>query len=392
VVHCEACGIEPVSEAELPVILPVDIEVRPDGKSPLPYNEEFLTATCPNCGGPARRETDTMDTFVESSWYYIRYACPRHEDGPFDDEEVKYWLPVDQYIGGVEHAILHLMYSRFFVKALRDLGYLDFDEPFANLLTQGMVLMEGAKMSKSKGNVVDPDEMMKKFGADTVRLFLLFAAPPERELDWSESGIEGCFRFINRLWRLADELEELLPPVKPCAAPKIELSKPARELRRKEHETIKRVTRDMGDRFHFNTAIAAIMELINEMTSAKDELKNTDDGRFALSSALASALIALSPAAPHVCEEIWEILGHTGHLSEQSWPAYDEEALVADEITVVVQVNGKLRGKLQVAPDAPREKIEQEALAEPNVAKHVEGKDVKKIIVVPGKLVNVIAN
>ena len=392
VVHCEACGIEPVPEDELPVVLPVDIEVRPDGKSPLPYNEEFLTATCPNCGGPARRETDTMDTFVESSWYYIRYACPRHKDGPFDNEEVKYWLPVDQYIGGVEHAILHLMYSRFFVKALRDLGYLDFDEPFANLLTQGMVLMDGAKMSKSKGNVVDPDEMMKKFGADTVRLFLLFAAPPERELDWSESGIEGCFRFINRLWRLADELADLLPPVKPCSAPEMELSKPARELRRKEHETIKRVTRDMGERFHFNTAIAAIMELINEMTSAKDELKTTEDGRFALSSALASALIALSPAAPHVCEEIWEILGHGEHLSEQPWPEYDEGALVADEITVVVQVNGKLRGKLQVSPDAPREQLEKEALAEPNVAKHIEGKDVKKIIVVPGKLVNVIAN
>jgi leucyl-tRNA synthetase len=391
VVHCEKCGIEPVPEDELPILLPLDIEVRPDGKSPLPYNEGFLAATCPGCGGPARRETDTMDTFVESSWYYIRYACPRHDEAPFDDEEVKYWLPVDQYIGGVEHAILHLMYSRFFVKALRDMGYLHFDEPFLNLLTQGMVLKEGAKMSKSKGNVVDPDEMMKRFGADTVRLFLLFAAPPERELDWSESGIEGCYRFINRLWRLVDDLAGELSPVGPCAAPAIELSKPARELRRKEHETIRRVTRDMGDRFHFNTAIAAVMELVNEMGSAKDKLRASEDGRFVLSSAAASALIALSPAAPHVCEELWEMLGYATALAERSWPEYDESALVADEITVVVQVNGKLRGKVQAPPDSPREELQEMALAEPNVQRHIEGKDVKKIIVIPGKLVNVIA-
>jgi len=391
VIHCEECGIVPVPEEDLPIVLPEDLEMRPDGKSPLAYDEKFLNAACPKCGKPARRETDTLDTFVESSWYYIRYACPRREESAFDPEEVRYWLPVDQYIGGVEHAILHLMYSRFFVKALRDFGWLDFDEPFKNLLTQGMVLKDGAKMSKSKGNVVDPDEMIKRYGADTVRLFLLFAAPPERELEWSESGIDGCYRFVNRLWRLAMDLENELSPIGPCAVPGMELSAKARDLRRKEHETIMRVTRDMGERFHFNTAIAAIMELINELYTAKDELKGTEDGRFALSSAVSSALIALSPAAPHICEELWQRLGYGTPLAQRPWPEHDEEALKADEITVVVQVNGKLRGRIQSAPDAPREDLEAKALAEDNVKRHLDGKAVKKIIVVPGKLVNVIA-
>lgn len=394
VLYCEKCGVVPVPREDLPVVLPLDVKTRPDGKSPLPGHEAFVKATCPTCGGPARRESDTMDTFVESSWYYIRYACPRSDTAAFDPEAVKYWLPVDQYIGGIEHAILHLLYSRFFVKALRDENYLELDEPFDNLLTQGMVLKDGSKMSKSKGNVVDPDVLIRTYGADTTRLFLLFAAPPEKELEWSDAGVEGASRFLNRLWRLTMELAPALPKTAPCApVPEgLDLSEAARALRRKEHVTVDKVGRDIRERFHFNTAIAAVMELVNVLYAAKEELVATDDGRFALSSAVSSALTVLSPMTPHVCEELWAELGHERALCGLPWPVPDAEAMTEEEVTVVVQVNGKLRGRMNLPVDAAEDLVLERALAEPNVARHLEGKTVRKTIVVPGKLVNVIAN
>jgi len=392
VVYCDKCGVVPVPEEELPVVLPLDVKTRPDGRSPLPDTPSFVKTECPKCKGPARRETDTMDTFMESSWYFLRYACARHDSGAFEPKAVKYWLPVDQYIGGVEHAILHLMYSRFFVKALRDLGYIDMDEPFTNMLTQGMVLKDGAKMSKSKGNVVDPDEMVRRYGADTVRLFCLFASPPERDLDWSETGIEGASRFLSRVWRLVMELLPVLSPTGACADVKgISLSPKARDLRRKEHETVQKAGRDMDGRFQFNTAIAAVMELVNALYAAKDELISTEDGKRVLSSAVASVLAALSPMVPHICEELWAEIGHETLLCLTSWPEFDPAALVVDELLVVVQVNGKLRAKVSVRASAGKDEIREMALAEPNVARHLAGKSVKKTIVIPGKLVNVVA-
>ncbi|MFK4765834.1 leucine--tRNA ligase [Desulfobaculum sp. SPO524] len=387
-IYCDTCGIVPVPEDQLPVTLPEDVQTRPDGRSPLPETPEFFDTTCPVCGGKAHRETDTMDTFMESSWYFLRYACPRDDEQGLDREAVKYWLPVDQYIGGIEHAILHLLYSRFYVKALRDENLIDIDEPFDNLLTQGMVLLDGSKMSKSKGNIVDPDEMIAKYGADTVRLFCLFAAPPEKDLEWSDTGIEGSARFIKRVWRLVEDLGGSLSPVGPCAA--LDVSGKAKELRRKEHETVKKVTHDVVTHFQFNTAIAAVMELVNTMYQLRDELVGTEEGAKALSSAVSTALTLLSPVAPHVCEELWQQMGYTTHLAVQPWPEHDEKALARDEVTVVVQVNGKLRGRLTVSTSAPKDEVEKAALAEQNVAKHIEGKTVRKVIVVPGKLVNIV--
>ncbi|MBT8762686.1 leucine--tRNA ligase [Desulfohalobiaceae bacterium Ax17] len=392
VVYCEKCGIVPVKEEDLPVVLPLDVKTRPDGRSPLPEYEEFLHTTCPRCNGPAKRETDTMDTFVESSWYFARYTDARKDDAPFDPEALKYWLPVDQYIGGIEHAILHLLYSRFFVKALRDLGYMEIDEPFANLLTQGMVLKDGAKMSKSKGNVVDPDEMINRYGADTVRLFCLFAAPPEKDMEWSDSGIEGAHRFLNRLWRLVQELLPILSPV--GVAIEVDgdsLSSPEKELRRKEHETIFKVSRDVKDKFQFNTAIAAIMELTNTLYGLKEELKQSENGQKLLSSAISTALVLLSPIAPHICEELWEQMGYKTRLAEVSWPEYDEKALVKDEILIIIQVNGKLRAKISVPREASEDEIKSKALADVNVQRHIQGKNIVKVIVVPKKLVNIVA-
>jgi leucyl-tRNA synthetase len=387
-IYCDTCGIVPVPEDQLPVTLPEDVQTRPDGRSPLPETPEFFDTTCPVCGGKAHRETDTMDTFMESSWYFLRYASPRDDEQGLDREAVKYWLPVDQYIGGIEHAILHLLYSRFYVKALRDEQLIDIDEPFDNLLTQGMVLLDGSKMSKSKGNIVDPDEMIAKYGADTVRLFCLFAAPPEKDLEWSDTGIEGSARFIKRVWRLVEDLGGSLSPVGPCAA--LDVSGKAKELRRKEHETVKKVTHDVVTHFQFNTAIAAVMELVNTMYQLRDELVGTEEGTKALSSAVSTALTLLSPVAPHVCEELWQQMGYTTHLAAQPWPEHDEKALARDEVTVVVQVNGKLRGRLTVSTSAPKDEVEKAALAEQNVAKHIEGKTVRKVIVVPGKLVNIV--
>ena len=390
VIYCDECGIVPVPVGDLPVELPLDVKVNPDGRSPLPDCESFVNVTCPACGKPARRETDTMDTFVESSWYFARYTSARNEDAPFAPEDAAYWLPVDQYIGGIEHAILHLLYSRFFVKALRDEGYLTHDEPFKNLLTQGMVLLGGSKMSKSKGNVVDPDEMIGKYGADTVRLFCLFAAPPEKDLEWNDKGIEGSSRFLNRLWRLVDELEDILSPTGPCVSVDGELSDAGKELRRKEHDTVRRVERDIENKFQFNTAIAAMMELVNTLYTTKDDLHGSADGPRLVSSAISSLLVTLSPIAPHICEELWSRMGYTRALATEPWPRHDPEALKTSEVTVVVQVNGKLRGQISVAADATSKDIETQALNDQNVARHIEGKNIVKTIVIPGKLVNVV--
>ncbi|CAK7016637.1 MAG: Leucine--tRNA ligase [Desulfovibrio sp.] len=392
-VYCEACGVVPEKEENLPVVLPLDIKNRQDGRSPLPDSPEFYECSCPACGGKARRETDTMDTFVESSWYFARYTDPKNADAPFTPEALKRWLPVDQYIGGVEHAILHLLYSRFFVKALRDCGFMDLDEPFANLLTQGMVLMDGTKMSKSKGNTVDPTEMIAKYGADTVRLFCLFAAPPERDFDWTESGIEGAYRFVNRVWRLCEELEGTLPPSRACSATAADADTPAaREVRLKEHATVKKASQDIMQKFQFNTAIAAAMELVNALYLAKDELVRTENGKKVLSSAIATALAVLSPVIPHVCEELWKQSGMDTFLADEAWPEYSEDALLRDEVEVVIQVNGKLRSRITVAADASKEAVEKAALEEDNVVKHLTGLTVRKVVVIPGKLVNVVAN
>ncbi|BBD08955.1 leucine--tRNA ligase [Desulfovibrio ferrophilus] len=391
VIYCDSCGAVPVPESDLPVELPMDVRTREDGRSPLADTDSFVKTTCPKCGAEARRETDTMDTFMESSWYFLRYACARDDSQGLDPEAIDYWLNVDQYIGGIEHAILHLLYSRFYVKALRDLGYVSIDEPFANLLTQGMVLMDGAKMSKSKGNVVDPDKLIARYGADTTRLFCLFAAPPEKDLEWSDKGVEGASRFLGRLWRLVDELLPKLSPVGPCAGiDGLSLSDEAKDLRRKEHATVQKVLRDITSSFQFNTAIAAVMELVNAMYLCKDKLADTEDGVRVLSSAISSTLTVLSPVAPHICEELWAKMGYTTLLSEQSWPEHDETALVVDEVTVVVQINGKLRARINVSAQASKEDIEQVAMTEENVLKHIEGKTVRKVIVIPGKLVNIV--
>ncbi|MBQ9453506.1 MAG: leucine--tRNA ligase [Desulfovibrio sp.] len=395
VVYCEHCGVVPENENNLPVLLPLDAHVRDDGRSPLPETESFVACTCPRCGQPARRETDTMDTFVESSWYFARYTSPRNDVTPFDAAALAYWLPVDQYIGGVEHAILHLLYARFFTKVLRDLGFYppSLAEPFSNLLTQGMVLKDGGKMSKSKGNIVAPSEMIEKYGADTVRLFCLFAAPPERDFDWSDAGIEGASRFIGRVWRLFAEEEEHLLPLKACQANAQDAATPeARELRRREHLTVKKCGEDMGNRFQFNTAIAAVMELVNAMYLAREHLRSSDGGRRVFSSAMASVLTLLSPVTPHVCEELWERLGHTTPLAAELMPRWDAAATEQDMLEVALQVNGKLRGTTRVPAGADKTAMEQAALADAAVQRHIANLTVRKVVVVPGKLVNIVAN
>ena len=395
VMYCEHCGVVPEKEENLPITLPMDVKTREDGRSPLPDYAPFVECVCPRCGGKARRETDTMDTFVESSWYFARYTSARNTDAPFDMDALKYWLPVDQYIGGVEHAILHLLYSRFFTKALRDCGFLpaDIHEPFKRLLTQGMVLKDGSKMSKSKGNVVDPTLMIDKYGADTVRLFCLFAAPPERDFDWSDTGIEGSARFLGRVWRLFTDARASLAAVQPCSSTAQDAATPAaRDLRRKEHLTVKKAGEDMGDRFQFNTAIAAIMELVNAMYACREELCANPAGAKVFSSAMATVLTLLSPVTPHVCEELWEDLGHTSGLTFQPWPQWQEEATKQDVVTIALQVNGKLRGTLEAPADADKTALEALARADAGVLRHVAGATIRKVIVVPGKLVNIVAN
>ena len=394
VVYCEKCGMVPEKEENLPVILPLDVKTRDDGRSPLPETASFVNCLCPRCGEPARRETDTMDTFVESSWYFARYTDARRTDAPFSADVLKYWLPVDQYIGGVEHAILHLLYARFFTKVLRDLGFFppDIAEPFAHLLTQGMVLKDGCKMSKSRGNVVDPTAMMDKYGADTVRLFCLFAAPPERDFDWSDSGIEGASRFLGRVWRLFFEEKDRLLPLKACGAASADAcSADARELRRKEHLSVKKAGEDMA-RFQFNTAIAAVMELVNAMYLAREKLGRSEAERRVFASAMATALTLLLPVAPHICEELWERLGHARPLADEPWPQWDPAATARGMLTVALQVNGKLRGTVEAPADVDRAALEVAALNDPAVLRHTAGMTVRRVVVVPGKLVNIVVS
>ena len=383
VVYCDDCGIVPVDKKDLPVLLPTDVEFTGKGESPLTTSKEFATTSCPCCGKEARREVDTMDTFVDSSWYFLRYIDPKNTEEPFSKELVNKWMPVDQYIGGVEHAIMHLLYSRFFVKAFKSMGMLDFDEPFKNLLTQGMVLMDGSKMSKSKGNTVSPIEIINKYGADTARLFVLFAAPPERDLDWSEQGVEGCFRFINRVYRLVDELAEITKSNAEVKA----VTKEDKSMRLVIHSTLKKVTADLSEKFGFNTAIAALMELINEMYKYK-ELDTRNDG--IIREGIETIVTILAPFTPHVGEELWTMIGKEGSVFNISWPKYDEAALVQDEVEVIVQVNGKLRDKISMDANIAREDMEKVALESEKVKAAIEGKNVVKVIAVPKKLVNIV--
>ncbi len=385
IVYCEKCGAVPVAEKDLPVKLPTDVEFTGKGRSPLAESKSFRETACPACGGKGRRETDTMDTFVDSSWYFLRYCSPRENRTPFDKKAAGYWMSVDQYIGGIEHAVLHLLYARFFTKVIRDLGLFDGDEPFINLLTQGMVIKDGAKMSKSKGNVVDPDFILNKYGADTARLFSLFAAPPERDLDWSDQGVDGAFRFLHRVWTIVYKYSEAVRTVKPAGA-----EARGDRLYRRTHLTIKKVTEDIEREFHFNTAIAGLMEMVNEMYDyAAGSLSSEKQGpvfRFAVE----SLTLLISPFAPHFAEELWESLGNASSIAHAAWPEYDPAAIVATEITVVVQVNGKVRSKLTLPAGTPDKEIEAAALADAKVKEFMNGKQPKKVIVVQGKLVNVV--
>ncbi len=388
-IYCDKCGVVPVPEKDLPVMLPTDVALLPNGASPLPFHEPFHRAECPRCQGPARRETDTMDTFVESSWYFARFACADYDQGPLDPERVDYWLPVNQYIGGIEHAVLHLLYSRFFVKVLRDMGYLKIDEPFLNLLTQGMVIKDGSKMSKSKGNVVDPDEMIGAYGADTVRLFCLFASPPEKDLEWNDQGVEGSFRFLMRIWRLVVDNREVLGEANPWQGGG-QLPPPLADLHRKTHQTIKKATEDIRDRFHFNTAIAAIMELVNQMYQTMEGARDGEAFWPVMREAVEAMTLLVSPIVPHIAEELWQALGHSQSILLASWPQWREDALKAEEMLIVVQVNGKLRNRITVPLDANEEQIRQTALEDVRVRDFIGEKPVKKVVVVPGKLVNIV--
>ena len=384
IINCDDCGALPVPEQDLPVVLPTDVEFEGIG-SPLKKMPEFYQTICPSCGGPATRETDTFDTFMESSWYYARYASARNDQAMLD-EGANYWAPVDQYVGGIEHAILHLLYARFFHKLMRDEGLVNTDEPFIRLLTQGMVLKDGAKMSKSKGNTVDPQSLIDNYGADTVRLFSMFAAPPEQSLEWSDSGVEGANRFLKRLWKLTANHIELgaSDDLRPG-----ELDEQQKAVRRKTHETIAKVSDDYGRRQTFNTAIAAVMELCNELGKLDTQ---HGQGRAVMAEGLHAAVLMLSPIVPHICEELWRALGCESDLLNAPWPSVDESALTRDSLELVIQVNGKVRGRMEVAVSADKASIEAAALAQDNVKRFLEGVTVRKVIVVPGKLVNIVAN
>ncbi|MEE8483751.1 MAG: leucine--tRNA ligase [Nitrospinota bacterium] len=384
VINCEKCGIQTVPEEELPVILPTDVDLLKGGKSPLPGLESFINTDCPKCGGPAKRETDTMDTFICSSWYFYRFASPRCEELPASKEDMDYWMPVDRYIGGIEHAVLHLLYARFFNKFCRDIGLLENKEPFEKLLTQGMVIKDGAKMSKSKGNVVDPDYIMGRYGADSTRVFILFASPPERDLDWDDSGVEGAYRFVTRLYRL---FNKWIPELKEIRESSGELSKHGEELRRWRHHTIKRFTIDIRDRLHFNTAISAGMELLNFLSNFKPE---DDTEKAELKGTLVDFIKLLHPIIPHLTQELYSRFGIDAHLTDERWPEYVEEYTASDTITIVVQVRGKLRAKLDVPADITEEDLKKMALEHEKVKNALDGDTVKKIIVVPGRLLNIV--
>jgi leucyl-tRNA synthetase len=402
IVHCETCGMVAVPDKDLPVLLPKVAEFTGRGDSPLAHIPEFVNTTCPRCGRRAKRETDTMDTFVDSSWYFFRFCDAQNTQLPFDPAKVAYWGPVDFYSGGVEHAILHLIYSRFFSRVFRDLGLVQIDEPFTRLLTQGMVLKNGAVMSKSKGNVVDPDDMIQKFGADALRMYVMFVAPPEKEVEWTDTGLEGAFRFLARIWRFVDHLAAA---VKGAGSPVgMTLDSDERDMRRRTHMTIRRVTLDIDPRMHLNTAISALMEMVNDLStftekrgvrpSGRDEEPPAVVGRpetaAVIREALESLVLLVSPFTPHLAEELWEALGHTGGVVAAGWPVCDEDAAREESIEIPVQVNGKVRGRVVVSAGAGDREIETAALASPQVAPHLAGKQVAKVIVARGKLVSVV--
>ncbi|OGD28062.1 MAG: leucine--tRNA ligase, partial [Candidatus Aminicenantes bacterium RBG_19FT_COMBO_65_30] len=390
VIYCETCGIVGVPERDLPVELPLNVMLTGEEGSPLEHHEGFVKTTCPKCHGPARRETDTMDTFVDSSWYFFRYCSPHETSLPFRPEAAKSWLPVDLYIGGVEHAILHLIYSRFFTKVLRDFGLTGISEPFPHYLAQGMVTKDGSAMSKSKGNIVDPDDILKSRGADALRLFILFASPPDKEFAWTEEGVEGGYRFIVRVWTIVHENLDLFAaaPGEAAAAPGGDA---ASQVVRKTHQTIRKVTEDIGVRFHLNTAISSIMELYNLARKERDGLRRTSAGRAALRLALESIVRLLSPFVPHLAEELWEKTGHEGLLMRSAWPAYDPDLAREEMATVVVQVDGKLRDRFEAVPDLSEPELEAAALALPKIQAALGGKPPRKVISVKNKLVNIVS-
>lgn len=424
IIYCDSCGIVPVPYEDLPVVLPRNVEITGKGGSPLASVPEFVNTPCPRCHRPARRETDTMDTFVDSSWYFLRFTSPHSEDFPIEKRLADYWMSVDQYIGGIEHAILHLLYARFFTKVVRDMGLVDVDEPFTNLLTQGMVCKETyrcpqhgyrspeqvnqegccrecgravevgrrEKMSKSKGNVVDPDDILEKYGADTARLFSLFAAPPEKDLDWSDRGVEGAFRFLNRVYRLVSQYStHLRKERRPIPMEKLTVGK---ALYRRAHQTIKRVTGDIEDNFHFNTAISALMEMVNEVSQfeVEGDPAHQEERVFVLGKALETILILLSPFAPHLCEELWAEIGHKESIFNETWPTYSEEAIQEEEVLVVVQVDGKVRARLVLPAEASEEEVRKAALSNERVKKFLQAGEVRKVVVVPKKLVSIATN
>ena len=386
-INCPKCGWVPEKEENLPILLPKDVEFTGKGESPLATSKDFANCKCPVCGGDAKRELDTMDTFLDSSWYFLRYCDPHNENMPFSKEKTDYWMSVDQYIGGVEHAILHLLYSRFFQKVFRDLGLVSNDEPFKRLLTQGMVNKDGKKMSKSIGNVVSPDEIIKKYGADTARLFILFAAPPEKELDWSDEGVEGSYRPLNRVYRLAIEtVERINDEQNNSKAQDDKKNSDDKELLLMMNAAIKKVTEDAGGRFNFNTAISSTTELVNECYRYKElDHARTD----LLVDAVKNVVILLYPFAPHIAEEMWESFD-SGRLGDQPWPSYDESALERDEVEIVVQINGKIKEKLMVDSKLDKKGLEDFVMANENVIAHIEGKNVIKVIPIPGRLVNIV--
>lgn len=381
--YCEHCGLVPVPEEQLPVLLPENVDFQTSqGGSPLARCEEFVQTTCPQCGGKARRETDTMDTFICSSWYFLRYTDSRNKELPFAKEEADYWMPVDQYIGGIEHAILHLLYARFFTKVLRDLGLVEAQEPFANLLTQGMVIKDGSKMSKSKGNVVDPDKIVKEYGADTARMFILFAAPPERDLEWSDQGVEGAFRFLNRVWRLIRDYGGKIASLKQEMTIQ---SAEDKDMLKAVHQTIKKVTEDL-ERFSFNTAISSIMELVNTLYLHKEK----NDNLVIWKHALENLIILLAPFAPHLTEELWQSIGRANSVHQVAWPQCNPDYIVEDEVTIIVQINGKVRDKMLVPVDLEQELLQKKILESEKIKAFLGDKQPLKVIIVPNKLVNIV--
>jgi leucyl-tRNA synthetase len=394
VIYCDSCGIVPVAEKDLPVLLPPAADLSGDRVPPLSRYDSFVNTTCPGCGGKARRETDTMDTFICSSWYFLRYTSPHHSNFPFDKEAANYWMPVDQYIGGVEHAVLHLLYARFFTKVLYDAGLIGAQEPFSRLLAQGMVYKDGAKMSKSKGNVVSPDEIIDRYGADTARLFILFAAPPEKDLDWNDQGVEGCHRFLRRVWRLVEECKELLPAS--SGGGNRESGPAEAALRRALHGTIKKVTEDIEKRFNFNTAISAVMELVNAIYDYRRDRAPERQNRLLIQETLQSLILLLAPFAPHIAEEAWQarhaspLRGYRGSVHLQTWPDYDPSALTVEEVEVVIQINGKVRGRMKVPAGSAEEELMEAVREQQRIGELLEGKKVVRHIVVPDKLVNIV--